>query len=169
MPLFLFLLFFLSAAQNVDGMGQSGVAILDHMEVMHGEKRSNESDFLKISFHQPIIHPEPSCSSLVTCSCLLLLMHKNIIKFSLLTLYLTNLLNSLIRGYFTFSTWHLLIMMISFLLSIPYSFILLYFTWLLFIIRSFSQVLFQNGCPILHSHQQCVWLPLAPCLCLHMV
>ena len=68
MPLFLFLLFFLSATQNVDGMGQSGVAILDHMEVMHGEKRSNESDFLKISFHQPIIHPEPSCSSLVTCS-----------------------------------------------------------------------------------------------------
>ena len=34
-------------------MGQSGVAILDDVEVVRGEKRSNESDFLKISFHQP--------------------------------------------------------------------------------------------------------------------
>ena len=69
---------------------------------------------------------------------LLLLIYKNIIKFSLLTLHLTNLLNSLIRGYFTFSTCRLLIMMVSFLLSIPYSFILLYFTQLLFI-HSFIQ------------------------------
>lgn len=63
-----YLLFLLFAAQNVDGMGQSGLAILDHVEVVHGEKRSNESDFLKISFHQLIIYPEPSCPSLVTCS-----------------------------------------------------------------------------------------------------
>ena len=69
---------------------------------------------------------------------LLLLIYKNIIKFSLLTLYLTNLLNPLIRGYFTFSTCRLLIMMVSFLLSIPYSFILLYFTQLL-LIHSFIQ------------------------------
>lgn len=33
---------------------------------------------------------------------LLLLVYKNIIKCSLLTLYLTNLLNSLIRGFFFF-------------------------------------------------------------------
>ena len=63
-----FLLFLLSAAQNVDGMGQSGVAVLDRVEMVHGEKRSNESDFLKTSFQPPIMPPEPSCSSLVTCS-----------------------------------------------------------------------------------------------------
>lgn len=67
-PLLLFLLFLLSAAQNVDGMGQSGVAVLDRVEMVHGEKRSNESDFLKTSFQPPIMPPEPSCSSLVTCS-----------------------------------------------------------------------------------------------------
>ena len=56
MPLFFFsFLFLLSAAQNVDGMAESGVAILDHMEAMRGEERSNESDFLKTSFHQPTI------------------------------------------------------------------------------------------------------------------
>lgn len=56
MPLFLFsFLSLLSAAQNVDGMAESGGAILDHREAMHVEKRSNESDFLKTSFHQPTV------------------------------------------------------------------------------------------------------------------
>lgn len=74
MPLFFFSLpFLLFAAYKVNAMAESGIAILDHqeiveMEVMCWETRSNEHEFLKTSSHQLTVPTRTTHSSLVTYS-----------------------------------------------------------------------------------------------------